>query len=90
MRFGLTPAEARKICELGQVIKRTAADQLEAVHPTNPEIPGITQVEFTGPLDRTADGLRSRNAVVVSPGGSTVPRAGPAPRHVSRPCMPGV
>ena len=66
--FELTPAEARKICELGQVIKKAAAEQLEAVHPTNPEIPGITQVEFTGPLLREADGLRSRNAVVVSPG----------------------
>jgi proline racemase len=66
--FELTPAEARKICELGQVIKKAAAEQLEAVHPTNPEIPGITQVEFTGPLLREGDGLRSRNAVVVSPG----------------------
>ena len=62
--FELTPAEARKICELGQVIKKAAAEQLEAVHPTNPEIPGITQVEFTGPLLREGDGLRSRNAVV--------------------------
>ncbi len=66
--FDLTPAEARRICELGQVIKKAAAEQLEAVHPTNPAIPGITQVEFTGPLLREGDGLRSRNAVVVSPG----------------------
>jgi proline racemase len=66
--FELTPAEARKICELGQVIKKAAAEHLEAVHPTNPAIPGITQVEFTGPLLREGDGLRSRNAVVVSPG----------------------
>ncbi len=66
--FELTPAEARRICELGQVIKKAAAEQLEAVHPTNAEIPGITQVEFTGPLLPEGDGLRSRNAVVVSPG----------------------
>ena len=66
--FDLTPAEARRLCELGQVIKRAAAEQLEATHPTNPDIPGITQVEFTGPLLREADGLRSQNAVVVSPG----------------------
>ena len=66
--FDLSPAEARRICELGQVIKKAAAEQLEAVHPTNPEIPGITQVEFTGSLLREGDGLRSRNAVVVSPG----------------------
>jgi proline racemase len=68
VRFDLTPAEARRICELGQVIKRAAAEQLEAVHPENPDIPGITQVEFTGPLRRDGDGLRARNAVVVSPG----------------------
>jgi proline racemase len=66
--FELTPAEARQICELGQVIKKAAAEQLEVMHPTNPEIPGITQVEFTGPVLREGDGLRSRNAVVVSPG----------------------
>ena len=66
--FELSPGEARRICELGQVIKKAAAEQLEAVHPTNAEIPGITQVEFTGPLLPEGDGLRSRNAVVVSPG----------------------
>ena len=66
--FGLEPSEARTLCELGQTIKRAAAEQIVVTHPENPEIPGITQVEFTGPLHRTDDGLRSRNAVVVSPG----------------------
>jgi proline racemase len=66
--FDLTPAEARRLCEVGQVIKRAAAEQLEATHPTNPDIPGITQVEFTGPLRRDGETLRTRNAVVVSPG----------------------
>ena len=50
------------------MIKRAAAEQLEATHPTNPDIPGITQVEFTGPLRRDGASLRARNAVVVSPG----------------------
>jgi proline racemase len=68
MGFALRPSEAREICELGQVIKRAAAEQIEVVHPDNPAIPGITQVEFTGPLRHEGNVLRARNAVVVSPG----------------------
>ena len=71
--FDLRPDEARALCELGQRIKIAAAAQLAVEHPANPEIPGITQTAFTGPLyrDTDADGsemLRSRNAVIVSPG----------------------
>ena len=66
--YGIEPAEARTLVELGQVIKRAAAEQIEVVHPENPAIPGITQVEFTGPLRRENGVLRARNAVVVSPG----------------------
>jgi proline racemase len=53
---------------MGQKLKTAGAQQLEAVHPVNPEFPGITQTEFTGPLLRKDGGLVSRNAVVVSPG----------------------
>ncbi len=71
--FELVPDEARALCEAGQRIKTAAAAQLPVQHPTNPEIPGITQTSFTGPLHRDADEtgqpmLRSRNAVIVSPG----------------------
>lgn len=71
--FRLEPDEAYALCEMGQRIKTAAAEQIEVSHPTNPDIPGITQTEFTGPLLREAgdDGdeiLRSRNAVIVSPG----------------------
>jgi proline racemase len=66
--FALEPSEARTLCEMGQVIKRAAAEQIEVIHPENPDIPGITQVEFTGPLQRDGDWLHARNAVVVSPG----------------------
>ena len=71
--FDLRPDEARALCELGQRIKIAAAAQLAVQHPANPDIPGITQTAFTGPLyrDTDADGsemLRSRNAVIVSPG----------------------
>ena len=71
--FALHPDEARSLCEVGQQIKTAAAQQLQVEHPINPDIPGITQTAFTGPLlrDTDADGneyLRSKNAVIVSPG----------------------
>ena len=66
--FKLVPQEARAICELGQRIKAAADSQLEAVHPENPQIRGITGMEFTGPLVREGSAPRARNAVVVSPG----------------------
>ena len=64
----LVPGEGRALCDLGQRIKAAADAQLEAVHPTNPLIRGITQTEFTGPVTVDGDVLRARNAVVVSPG----------------------
>jgi proline racemase len=33
-------------------IERAAADQIEVIHPENPDIPRITNIEFTGPLQR--------------------------------------
>ncbi|MCO6055560.1 proline racemase family protein [Pseudomonas sp. MOB-449] len=64
----LNPSEARDLVDLGQRIKTAAAEQLEVSHPLNPEIPGITQTEFTGPLRRENGVLVSKNAVIVSPG----------------------
>jgi proline racemase len=66
--FLLTPDEGQELCAMGQKLKHAAAAQLEAVHPVHPEFAGITQTEFTGPLRRDGGNLRSRNAVVVSPG----------------------
>lgn len=66
--FELTPDEARDLCLLGQQIKDAAKEQVTAVHPTNPEFPGITQLSFTGPLRREEGVLVSRNAVIVTPG----------------------
>ena len=71
--FHLNPDEGRALCEMGQRIKTAAAEQLKVEHPTNPDIPGITQTAFTGPLyhetdENGDDMIRSRNTVVVSPG----------------------
>jgi proline racemase len=66
--FRITPDEARELCDLGQVIKAAAAEQLPSPHPLNPLIKGITMTEFIGPLRRENGVLRSRNTVIVSPG----------------------
>jgi proline racemase len=66
---GLTPDEARELCDLGQLLKAAAAQQIPVVHPINPEFAGITQTEIVGPLSRNDDDvLTARNAVIVSPG----------------------
>ncbi|WP_186027186.1 proline racemase family protein [Burkholderia gladioli] len=66
--FGITPDEARELCELGQIIKAAAAEQLPSPHPLNPYIKGITQTEFVLPVRRENGVLKSRNTVIVSPG----------------------
>jgi proline racemase len=66
--FGITPDEARDLCELGQTIKAAAAQQLPSPHPLNPLIKGITMTEFTMPPRRENGVLTARNTVVVSPG----------------------
>lgn len=66
--FAITPDEARDLCALGERVKISAAEQLPAVHPTNPEFPGITIAEFTLPPERVDGVLTARNTVVVSPG----------------------
>lgn len=66
--FALTPDEARELCRVGQHIKKAAVAQLQAVHPTHPEFPGITQLEFTLPTRFENGALRGKNAVVINPG----------------------
>lgn len=66
--FDLVPAEARAMCELGETIKAAAAHQLETIHPENPEISGITNMCFLGPVSETDGGLTAKNATVVRPG----------------------
>lgn len=66
--FGITPDEARDICDLGEKIKMAAAQQIPAVHPVNPDFPGITIAQFTLPPERIDGVLTAKNTVVVSPG----------------------
>jgi proline racemase len=68
MGFRIAPDEARDICTVGQKIKRAARQQLEVVHPENPEIRDVTIIEFMGRVRRKGKALTARNTVVVSPG----------------------
>jgi len=64
--FALEPEEARELCEVGERIRAAAREQLQCVHPENPEIAGVSIVQLAGPWQGT--GATSRNAVVVAPG----------------------
>lgn len=66
--FAIEPHEARDICAMGQRIKTAAVEQLAVAYPDNPDMPGITNTEFMGPLRREKDRLVARNTVIVSPG----------------------
>lgn len=66
--YDVVPDEARALVELGERIKAAAAEQIPAIHPTNPQIHTINQTLFAGPLERRDGVLTSRNAVIVSPG----------------------
>ncbi len=66
--FAITPDEARDLCALGERIKQAAVEQLPVSHPENPDIPGITNTEFVGPIRQEGDTLIARNTVVVRPG----------------------
>lgn len=76
--FEIVPGEARDLVEVGERIKKAAAEQVPVAHPDNPEIHTINQTLFAGPL-RIENGVRrARNTVIVSPG-----------RHDRSPCGTG-
>jgi proline racemase len=62
----LVPDEAREIVRIGEMIKKAAQEQLDVVHPDNPEIRGVTIAELTGPPSRPE--ATAKNTVIVSTG----------------------
>lgn len=64
--FALDRSEAREIAEAGERIRAAAREQLDCVHPDNPEIAGVSIVQIAGPW--RGIGATSSNAVVVAPG----------------------
>ncbi len=67
-RFGLAiaPEHGRELARIGAMVKQAAREQLEAVHPENPEIRQASIGQLAGPWDRTR-GFAS-NAVTVATG----------------------
>ncbi len=64
----ITPANARRIVELGEAIKAAARAAHHPHHPILGDIGGITFVSFLGPVE-IVDGVKTaRNATVISPG----------------------
>lgn len=66
--FALTPDEARDLATLGPQISAAATKQLGFSHPLNPEWRHISFCVFCGPLERTDDGWRMKNACAIRPG----------------------
>ena len=64
--FAIRPDEARDLAILGETIRKAAAAQFEPVHPDNPEIRGVSIVQFNMPFE--GPGTAARNACIVSPG----------------------
>ena len=64
--FALEPAEARELCDVGELIRLAARAQLPCVHPENEQIAGVSIVEIAEPWQGI--GKTSKNAVVIAPG----------------------
>jgi len=65
----LEPAQGRSLVEVGHVIRMAAEAQIVPVHPENPRIRGINNIQFVYPVLENADGCKiGTNAVIVPPG----------------------
>ncbi len=62
----IVPSQGAAIVRLGELIKAAAREQLPVVHPENPDIAGISILEFTAPP--ALPGADARNTVVISTG----------------------
>jgi len=66
--FTIQSTEAADLVRAGLAIRDACRAKIDPVHPDNPEIRSIQNVGFTGPLQRTDDGIVSRNAMVIGHG----------------------
>lgn len=60
--------QGAKLVEVGERIKRAIQRHTNPVHPENPDIRGVSILEFTEPLIQDQSGKTAVNTVVVSPG----------------------
>jgi len=64
--FTLEPSEARDLSRVGELIRAAAREQLDAVHPENPAIAGVSIVQIAE--EWRGIGAVTKNAVIVPPG----------------------
>ena len=64
--FAIRPDEARDLAVLGEKVRVAARAQYAPIHPDNPEIRGVSIVQFNTPFQGA--GTAARNACIVSPG----------------------
>ncbi len=65
----LGPESAAELASIGVRITAAANEQLEFVHPTNPDWRHFSFCQIAGPAERRADGVVTmRNTVVIDPG----------------------
>ncbi len=64
--FRLTPDEGRDLVRIGEMIKAATREQWPVAHPENPEIAGVSIMQFSGPPSSAQADMR--NTVVVSSG----------------------
>ena len=64
--FRITPDEGRDLVRVGEMVKAATREQVPATHPLQPELSGVTIMEWTGPP--ALPGSHGRNTVVVSSG----------------------
>ena len=66
--FSIEPSEARELAVAGEQIRRSAREQLDVVHPENPQIRSVSIVQFHRPF--AGVGQVTRNTCIVAPGRS--------------------
>jgi proline racemase len=66
--FRVEPSEARDLAVAGERIRLAAREQLDVVHPENPDIAGVSIVQFDRPF--AGVGKVTRNTCIVAPGRS--------------------
>jgi Proline racemase len=66
--FRIEPDEARELATVGEKIRLAARAQLRVVHPENPDIAGVSIVQFDRPF--AGVGQVTRNTCIVAPGRS--------------------
>ena len=66
--FAIRPDEARDLAILGEKVRLAARAQFDVVHPENPDIRGVSIVQFHAPFE--GPGTVARNTCIVSPGRS--------------------